>query len=91
MKLTFDHKDNFLVIHQKERDANKIVIILSAQNHQNNKSSIVNSVEITKEQFIELIAPLGFEIKEENIKIEDIKAEELNNIMDKEIKLADLT
>lgn len=52
MKITFEDK-SFLEIVQSN-DPDLIIISVGAKDYQNNRKLIVNSIEITKDQFQEL-------------------------------------
>lgn len=74
MKITFDNKGrNYLEIYNRD---NKVVIIISAENMGNSLKTIINSAEITTEQFQKIVSEI---IKTEAIKSEivlDIDKEE---------------
>jgi hypothetical protein len=55
MRIAFDDRGrNFVEISKSEADPDKISVILSSQDPANNLKTIVNSAELTKEQFHEL-------------------------------------
>ena len=54
MKIEFE--DNSYVEIKKNND--KIIIVISAKDHQNNLKKIVNAVELTSEEFNKLISDI---------------------------------
>lgn len=58
MKIEFDKKGNDFIEIRQEGD--NVVIILSSQDINNVRSSIINSVEIRKDQFEKLISEIEF-------------------------------
>ena len=58
MRIEFDDKGCNFIEFKKAKDPEKIAIILSSKDGNNINKTIVNSAEITKEQFIELISGL---------------------------------
>jgi phage terminase large subunit-like protein len=58
MRLTFDENiDNYLEL--KLNSSGNVVVILSAKDGSNHLNTIINSVEIEKDDFIKLINSLG--------------------------------
>jgi hypothetical protein len=55
MKIEFDNENNFVEIIQNK---NKITLVLSCQDIKNSLKSIINSVEITKEEWDKLISEI---------------------------------
>ncbi|KKN70825.1 hypothetical protein LCGC14_0427170 [marine sediment metagenome] len=58
MKLEFDDKGYNFIEFKEAKDSGKIAVVLSSKDGSNPNKTIVNSAEITKEQFIELISGL---------------------------------
>ncbi len=58
MKLEFDEKGYNFIEFKKIKDSNKIAIVLSSKDGSNKNRTIVNSAEITMDQFLELISDL---------------------------------
>jgi nitrate reductase NapAB chaperone NapD len=53
MKITFEDKSYIEI--RKSDNPGKIIIVISAQDNENTLKKITNAVEITKEQFNQLI------------------------------------
>ena len=59
MKLEFDEKGyNYIEFKKAENPKKDIAIVLSSKDNKNPLSSIINGVEITKKEFLELISDL---------------------------------
>jgi hypothetical protein len=63
MKLEFDDNGYNFIEFKKAKDPEKIAIVLSSKDGNNPNKTIVNSAEITKEQFLELISDLDLSSK----------------------------
>lgn len=60
MRLEFDEKGYNYIEFKKAKNSKKdIAIVLSSKDNKNPLSAITNSVEITNEEFLELISDLG--------------------------------
>jgi transcription antitermination factor NusA-like protein len=59
MRINFDKKGNNYIEVKESIDKNHIVIILSSEDQNNFLKTIINSVEITKEQFRSMIQDLN--------------------------------
>lgn len=57
MKIQFD--DNSYIEIIKSDNPGKMIITISAQDYENNKKKIVNSVEISNDEFKQLISDVG--------------------------------
>ena len=63
MKLQFDDKYNFIEI----KDLNdKIAIILSSKDSKNHLRAVINSIEISKKEFVDLISDIDLSSNDVN-------------------------
>jgi hypothetical protein len=58
VKLEFDDKGYNFIEFKKAKDPDKIAVVLSSKDGNNINKTIVNSAEITREQFLKLISDL---------------------------------